>query len=72
MISASITVYRPDEIEGEIEIEVEVSGQTEIFGSADWRESGLHIADWSVDSPKGFELTPMESISAEEALERQI
>ena len=72
MISATIKVYRPDEIEGEVEIEVEVSGQCERFGSADWRESGIHIADWSVDSPKGFELTPMESIRAEEALERAI
>jgi hypothetical protein len=67
MISAAITVTRDDE-----EIEVYVSGQTEYFGSADWRERGEHLADWSVDEPRGFELTKEECARAEAALERAI
>ena len=71
MISASITVTRLINDE-EIDIDVEVSGQTEKFGSYNPYESGIHIADWSVDSPKGFDLTPDEAVRAVEALEEQI
>lgn len=73
MIAASITVTRfNSETEEEIEIDVELSGQTEYFGSANPYERGVHIADWSVDSPKGFDLTPAECVMAEEALEHHI
>ena len=73
MISAIITVERFDpKTEEYISTEVEVSGQTEKFGSANPFECGIHIADWSVDSPKGFELTPSEFLDAEAALERNI
>ena len=67
MISSVITVTRDDQ-----DIEVYVSGQTEYFGSANPHERGEHIADWSVDSPKGFDLTREESDRALAALERNI
>lgn len=71
MISAEITVTRL--IDGEeVEIDVCVSGQTEYFGSYNPHERGEHIADWSVDLPKGFELTKEECERAEAALERNI
>lgn len=67
MISAMITVIRDD-----VEIDVEVSGQSENYGSANPYERGEHIADWSVDSPKGFDLTKEEDERALAALEREI
>lgn len=67
MISAAITVIRNEE-----EIEVYVSGQCENYGSANPYERGEHIADWSVDSPKGFDLTKEEDERALAALEREI
>ena len=73
MISASITVERFDAATEEYRlIDVEVSGQSEYFGSYSPFERGEHIADWSVDSPKGFDLTPDEAVRAVEALEANI
>jgi len=67
MISANIIVIRND-----VEIDVYVSGQTEVYGSYNPKERGEHIADWSVDEPKGFELTREEAEEAERALEAAI
>ena len=67
MISASITIIRNDE-----EVDVELSGQTEYEVSPNRFETGEHISDWSVDSPKGIDLTKEESARALEALERNI
>lgn len=67
MISAAITVIRNDE-----ELDIYVSGQTEYFGSPNPFERGVRLADWSVDEPKGFELTSQEIMMAEEALENVI
>ena len=71
MISASITVTRVIDDE-EVDIEVYVSGQIEYYGSANPSERGEHISDWSVDEPRGFELTAKECERAETALEENI
>ena len=63
MIYATITVYRGDE-----EIEVELGGHTEYFGSYNPYERGIGLSDWSVCSPKDFDLTKEEQLEAEQAL----
>lgn len=73
MINAIITVTRFDSAEEcEIDINVEVSGQTERYSSYNSDECGEHISDWSVDYPKGFELTSDEERRAIDALENNI
>lgn len=71
MLSAAITVTRVINDE-EIDIDVYVSGQSEYYGSANYHERGERLADWSVDEPRGFELTAAECVRAEVALEKQI
>ena len=67
MVWATINVTRDGE-----DIEVEVFGRSEYFGSSDPFECGEHIADWCVESPKGFDLSEEERRRAEEALEAQL
>ena len=64
MISTSFTIYRNDE-----EITVEVSGHTEYERSPNPHETGIHVVDWSIDSPAGIDLTKAEDAMALEALE---
>jgi hypothetical protein len=71
MISASITVTRIINDE-EVDIDVEVAGQSEYFGSANPYERGTQIADWSVQSPSEFDLTKEEEEWAVEALEANL
>lgn len=66
-VSAIITVTREDE-----DIDVELVGYPEYFGSHNPFERGVHIGDWHVESPDNLILTNDEAIRAEEALEEAI
>lgn len=69
MISATIKVYRDDE-----EIEVFLEGCTELIGSYDPRERGVHICTFSSYGPdvKSFELTKEEEEQAVQKLEEAL
>lgn len=62
-INATITITRDDE-----DIEVELSGDTEYFGSANPYERGYQICDWSVVKPRDIVLDEQEENRALDAL----
>jgi len=66
-VNATITITRDDE-----NIEVELEGHVEYFGSYNPHERGYHIGDWDVVSPANIALTPDENDRAIEALEESI
>lgn len=66
MVGASITIVRDDE-----EIEVDLRGYVEYFGSYNPLERGEQISDWEVLTP-GVVLSPDEMMEAEYALERNM
>lgn len=69
MTSATITVMRGDE-----EIEVDLEGDVEDYGSYNPHERGRHIGDWSAAGPDGkpFALTKDEAECAIQALEDEL
>lgn len=70
-VTATITVER-EVPNGEdfdyIKTEVELEGRFEYYGSYNPHERGMHLADFDVVSPAGFQLTKEEDERAAQAL----